>query len=90
MLILGFLRSVAGCLAEGTIPTSNLSRKLNRSADDDDDDNANEDEDIDASSPSTVQGARGTVVITLRNVPPYTNWQVHFLYHYLAAAYVHL
>ncbi|KAG1773982.1 hypothetical protein EV702DRAFT_1180953 [Suillus placidus] len=74
MLILGFLRSVVDCLAEGTIPTPNLSRKPKRPADDDDDDNVNDDEDIDTSSPSTVQGARGTVLITLRNVPPYTNW----------------
>ncbi|KAG2076742.1 hypothetical protein BDR04DRAFT_1088944 [Suillus decipiens] len=71
MLILGFLRCVVGYLAEGTIPTLNLSRKPKRLADDDDDD-----DDIDTSSPSTVQGARGTVLITLRNVPPYTNWEV--------------
>lgn len=77
VLILGFLRSVVGCLAEGTIPTPNLSRKPKRPVDDDDDDNVNDDEDIiDASSPSTGQGARGTVLITLRNVPPYTNWDV--------------
>jgi 25S rRNA (uracil2634-N3)-methyltransferase len=82
MLILGFLRSVVGCLAEGTIPAYNLSRKPNRPADDDDDgDNVNDDEDIDASSPSTAQRARGTVLITLRNVPPYTNWRVHCSYH---------
>jgi 25S rRNA (uracil2634-N3)-methyltransferase len=83
MLILGFLRSVVDCLAEGTIPTYNLSRKLNRPTDDDDDDddNVNDDEDIDASSPSTAQRTRGTVLITLRNVPPYTNWRVHFSYH---------
>lgn len=76
MLILGFLRSVVGCLAEGTIPTYNLSRKPNRPAGGDDDDDVNDDEDIDASSPSIAQGARGTVLITLRNVPPYTNWDV--------------
>ncbi|KAG2350950.1 hypothetical protein BDR05DRAFT_54645 [Suillus weaverae] len=76
MLILGFLHSVVDCLAEGTIPTPNLSRKPKRPADDDDDDNVNDDEDIDTSSPSTAQGARGTVLITLRNVPPYTNWDV--------------
>lgn len=78
MLILGFLRSVVSCLAEGTIPTRNLSQKPRKPADDDDDDddNMNDDEDIDAPSPSTTQGARGTVLITLRNVPPYTNWDV--------------
>ncbi|KAG2138717.1 uncharacterized protein EDB93DRAFT_1242059 [Suillus bovinus] len=76
MLILGFLRSVVGCLAAGTIPTPNLSRKPKRLADDDDDDNANDDEGIDASSHSTTQRTRGTVLITLRNVPPYTNWDV--------------
>lgn len=81
MLILGFLRSVVSCLAEGTIPTRNLSQKPKKPADDDDDDNMNDDKDIDAPSPSTTQGARGTVLITLRNVPPYTNWQVHFSYH---------
>ncbi|KAG0707616.1 hypothetical protein DFH29DRAFT_979887 [Suillus ampliporus] len=77
MLILGFLRSVVGCLAEGAIPTP-LPRKRNRPADDDDDDVIDDatNEDIDASSPSTAQGARGTVLITLRNVPPYTIWDV--------------
>ncbi|KAG1813162.1 uncharacterized protein BJ212DRAFT_1447875 [Suillus subaureus] len=76
MLILGFLRSVVGCLAKGTIPTPNLSQKP-RPVDDDDDDNVNEDEDIvDVTSPSAAQGARGTVLITLRNVRPYTNWDV--------------
>ncbi|KAG2155708.1 hypothetical protein DEU56DRAFT_320434 [Suillus clintonianus] len=79
MLILGFLRSVVGCLAEGSIPTPNLPRKRNRPADDDDDDDVNDDaadDYMDASSPSATQGARGTVLITLRNVPPYTNWDV--------------
>jgi 25S rRNA (uracil2634-N3)-methyltransferase len=71
MLILGFLRSVVGCLAEGIIPTPNLSRKPKRPVDDDD-----EEDTVDAPSPSTAQGTRGTVLITLRNVPPYTNWDV--------------
>ncbi|KAG1757026.1 hypothetical protein EDB19DRAFT_1890883 [Suillus lakei] len=76
MLILGFLRSVVGCLAEGSIPTPNLSRKQKKPTDDDDDDNVNDDVTDDAPSPSTAQGSRGTVLVTLRNVPPYTNWDV--------------
>ncbi|KAG1754725.1 uncharacterized protein EDB91DRAFT_1241975 [Suillus paluster] len=60
MLILGFLRSVVGRLAEGPIPTS-LPRKRNKPSDDDDDDVVNDaDQEEDAPSPSTP-GARGTV-----------------------------
>ncbi|OAX42083.1 hypothetical protein K503DRAFT_406817 [Rhizopogon vinicolor AM-OR11-026] len=80
MLILGFLCSVVNYLVEGPVPTPDLPKKRKRPADDDDDeggviDDAT-DEDIGASSPSTVHPTRGKVLITLRNVPPYSVWDV--------------
>jgi len=81
MLILGFLRSVVNCLVEGPVPTPELPRKRKKPADDDDDDddevviNNASDEDVGASTSSTAH-TRGKVLITLRNVPPYSIWDV--------------
>jgi hypothetical protein len=90
MLILGFLRSVVNCLVEGPVPTPDLPRKRKKPVDDDDDDddevvidNAS-DEDMGASTSSTTHCTRGKVLITLRNVPPYSIWRVNLLYHQLA------
>lgn len=88
-LILGFLRSVVNCLADGPVPTPDLPRKRKRPADDDDDDEGDViDGEIDPSP--TVHHTRGKVLITLRNVPPYSIWRVHHSYHQSFAAYVYL
>ncbi|KZT72972.1 hypothetical protein DAEQUDRAFT_663651 [Daedalea quercina L-15889] len=77
VLILGFLRSAAPLLATGPIPT--VMKRRNRRADPDDDDddvpeNAEEEAVGDGSSPTV--GSRGSILITLRNVPPYTLWDI--------------
>ncbi|ESK96257.1 conserved eukaryotic protein [Moniliophthora roreri MCA 2997] len=83
LLILSFLRSAAKVLKEGPVPdvmaSSGKKRKRTDDDDDDDDDDNNneeeamENEGVIQRSPS---GCRGTVLITLRNVPPYTLWDV--------------
>ncbi|KIK63103.1 hypothetical protein GYMLUDRAFT_41416 [Collybiopsis luxurians FD-317 M1] len=78
-LILGFLRSTENFLKKGSIPNYNAKRRRRVSDDDEDEkQNGHEDEmdDIDASAESRTASDRGTVLITLRNVPPYTLWDV--------------
>ncbi|KAH8991974.1 hypothetical protein EDB92DRAFT_1859242 [Lactarius akahatsu] len=69
VLILGFLRSAAKFLVSGPVPQSQPSRKRKRSSDDDDDDDSGQ-------TAETAGHARGTILITLRNVSPYTEWDV--------------
>ena len=72
MLILGFLRSAAKFLKKGSVPSITGKKRRKATEDDDDDDIQSdmEDEKVTASS-------RGTVLITLRNVPPYTSWYTY-------------
>lgn len=85
MLILGFLRSAANLLTVGPVPSFTSPKRKKKALDDDDDD----DDDIaDEGVPAelqeengfitpreTVPGqTRGTILITLRNVAPYTLW----------------
>ncbi|KAF8559919.1 hypothetical protein OG21DRAFT_1479791 [Imleria badia] len=76
-LILDFLRSAPHCLTLGPIPIIHPTRRR-KQRDDDDDDEPREDgvsgSDIDV-APTSGSG-RGTVLITLRNVPPYTEWDI--------------
>jgi 25S rRNA (uracil2634-N3)-methyltransferase len=77
LLILGFLRSAAGFLVNGSIPEIFSPRKRKRP---DDDDGAEEDEDmgdstnLEDSNIAQAAACRGTILITLRNVVPYTQW----------------
>ncbi|KAL1951203.1 hypothetical protein VTO73DRAFT_352 [Trametes versicolor] len=71
LLLLGFLRSAAPFLTKGPIPVVNKSRKRKR---DPDDDGPEEDEAEDTAD--TDRRNRGTILITLRNVAPYTLWDV--------------
>lgn len=73
MLILGFLRSAAPFLATGPVPVIHKARKRKRDPDDD----GSEDERVEddgADSVDTSRKGRGTILLTLRNVPPYTLW----------------
>ena len=78
LLILDFLRSAANVLKHGPIPSFSTSRKRKKSDIDDD----SEDEkdiatgDTDLEDPVVDESitTRGTVLITLRNVVPYTQW----------------
>jgi 25S rRNA (uracil2634-N3)-methyltransferase len=76
MLILGFLSSASRFLVPGPIPVAFQSRKRKRSDDEEEsgDDGGSEDEDAMDLSGSSSALARGTVLITLRNVVPYTQW----------------
>lgn len=71
VLLLDFLRSAAQMLTPGPMPASYTAGKRKTNADSDDEDRRDPvDED---SLPMDVQ-CRGTVLVTLRNVPPYTLW----------------
>ncbi|EMD42312.1 hypothetical protein CERSUDRAFT_41630 [Gelatoporia subvermispora B] len=74
LLLLDFLRSAASSLATGPIPSVHISRKRKRDPDDDQDDKEGASDDD--TPPASIPKTRGTVLITLRNVPPYTLWYV--------------
>ncbi|KAJ7897263.1 hypothetical protein B0H14DRAFT_3853471 [Mycena olivaceomarginata] len=80
LLILGFLRSAAGFLGSGPVPEIFSPKKRKQP---DDDDEAEEDENmsddhtnLDDDNIVTAVAARGTILLTLRNVVPYTSWDV--------------
>ncbi|THV06511.1 hypothetical protein K435DRAFT_848989 [Dendrothele bispora CBS 962.96] len=80
MLMLDFLRSVAKFLKTGPLPVVHRQSKRKKSDDDDDDEEEEEEADnadteVDDTKPTT-SSERGTVLVTLRNVPPYTLWDV--------------
>lgn len=77
MLILGFLRSASHVLSKGPAPVLNSKQKRKRSNDEDEDvdDVTSEDDSPDDGVSDNVK-TRGTVLLTLRNVPPYTLWDV--------------
>ncbi len=68
VLIMNFLRTAASLLKIGPIPSVTGSKKKKRTN--------NEEEDVEETDEdkSADTGARGTILITLRNVPPYTLW----------------
>ena len=70
---MGFLRSAPGILARGPIPQVVKSRKRKRTEDDEEDADERMSGD-DAPMAGDAGGARGTVLVTLRNVAPYTDW----------------
>ncbi|VDB91607.1 unnamed protein product [Peniophora sp. CBMAI 1063] len=73
-LLMGFLRSSPGVLARGPVPQVVKSRKQKRTEDDEDVDERMSGDD--ASTGVEAGGARGTVLATLRNVSPYTDWDL--------------
>ncbi|KAJ3927348.1 MAG: hypothetical protein NXY57DRAFT_1025841 [Lentinula lateritia] len=72
-LILGFLHSAAKFLKQGPVP-SVAGRKKQKASDVDEDEGEETDNDTRDSLESG--SCRGTILITLRNVPPYTLWDV--------------
>ena len=73
-LILGFLRAAGKLLRPGPVPQVHTARKKRKTDEDEEDEGfASEDEDMEGDS-SDPSAARGTVLITLRNVAPYTLW----------------
>ncbi|KZT27664.1 hypothetical protein NEOLEDRAFT_1110477 [Neolentinus lepideus HHB14362 ss-1] len=77
LLILEFLRSASNSLIEGPVPSVHQSRKRKRKSDEDDDDEEQNEVSLDERlSGEGKTRSRGTILITLRNVPPYTLWDV--------------
>ena len=79
LLILAFLRSAANVVKRGHVPSFSTSRKRKKQDDDDDDDSEDEEKEIttggtDLDDVDESLTTRGTVLITLRNVVPYTQW----------------
>ena len=74
-LILDFLRSAAHCLTLGQIPIIHSARRRKK-RDDDDEPQEGDISGSDVETAPTTGTWRGTVLITLRNVPPYTAWYV--------------
>lgn len=75
MLILDFLRSAAPFLATGPVPVIMKPRKRKADPDEDEDHAPGDAEDSIAEEPDVpTLGSRGSILVTLRNVPPYTLW----------------
>ncbi|KAF8641072.1 hypothetical protein AX17_000716 [Amanita inopinata Kibby_2008] len=86
LLALGFLRSAMNVLAEGPVPT--ILKPRNKKVDSDDEEGGghlkqnhdaivqDEDEPLPSHVSSDVEKTRGTILITLRNVTPYTLWDL--------------
>jgi 25S rRNA (uracil2634-N3)-methyltransferase len=83
MLVLGFLRSAANLLTLGPVPSFSFAKKKKKTDDDDEEDIGDEglpaelQEETGFIIPHETVQTRGTVLITLRNVQPYTLWCVH-------------
>lgn len=79
-LILDFLRSAPHCLVQGPIPSMHRKRRRKSQDDDEEDemvmDNISDSDAEPSLQPAAATTARGTVLITLRNVPPYTTWDL--------------
>jgi 25S rRNA (uracil2634-N3)-methyltransferase len=79
MLILGFFRSAANLLTLGPLPSFSSAKKKKKPDDDDDDGDGIVNEGLpvgpdEESNLNSIVQTRGTILITLRNVPPYTLW----------------
>ena len=75
VLLLGFLRSAAAFLETGPIPSAHLqSRRKARQSDSDAEDEEFEADTVNTKNASESSPSRGTILVTLRNVPPYTSW----------------
>ncbi|KAF9056722.1 hypothetical protein BDP27DRAFT_1345100 [Rhodocollybia butyracea] len=71
VLILGFLRSAAKFLKQGPVPSVTGKKKQNVSKKEEEESEQEEMDDIETKTLS-----RGSILITLRNVAPYTTWDV--------------
>ncbi|KAF8167559.1 hypothetical protein B0H34DRAFT_682307 [Crassisporium funariophilum] len=88
VLLLGFLRSAAKLLRDGLVPAFMTTKKKKKKTDDDDDEDEDEidheavaleeyiQEGLQSLAPDYSARSRGTVLITLRNVVPYTQWDL--------------
>ena len=82
LLILRFLISVAPYLTEGPLPEAIQGRKRRAASEDDEDDEEPieaADDEPDVSATSVPPRRQGSVLITIRNVVPYTLWNIPML-----------
>ena len=82
LLILRFLISVAPYLTEGPLPEAIQGRKRRAASEDDEDDEEPieaADDEPDVSATSVPPRRQGSVLITIRNVVPYTLWNIPIL-----------
>ncbi|KAI0756502.1 hypothetical protein C8Q80DRAFT_1128984 [Daedaleopsis nitida] len=75
LLLLGFLRCAANFLVSGPVPTVHNPRKRARRTEDGSEDDEGVAENKGQASDEAPQ-TRGTILITLRNAPPYTLWDL--------------
>jgi len=78
LLILGFLRSAAAFLVNGSVPEIFSPKKRKRPDDDDEGEEEEMDDNTNLDDTNIVRpvACRGTILVTLRNVVPYTQWDV--------------
>jgi len=69
-MLLGFFRSAAGFLAQGPEPVAHTKKRESTNSEDDCDENDYDLHEIEEKERS----CRGTILVTLRNVKPYTDW----------------
>lgn len=74
MLLLGFLRSSVPFLTVGPIPSILGRKRKQKLAEEDEEAEADNDSDVEEVPTRTSSGKRGTILVTLRNVVPYTQW----------------
>ncbi|KAJ3482957.1 hypothetical protein NLI96_g6632 [Meripilus lineatus] len=72
VLLLGFLQSASNLLNLGPKPNATRSKKKKARGSDDEDDSGTDN----GEGMSQTASSRGTILITLRNVPPYTLWDL--------------
>ncbi|KAI0095252.1 hypothetical protein BDY19DRAFT_916961 [Irpex rosettiformis] len=74
LMLLGFLNSARCVLKTGPVPVAQTRRKPKVPRDDSD--GVDQDSASEAEGESQMSDSRGTILITLRNVPPYTLWDL--------------
>lgn len=82
VLLLGFLQSASNLLNLGPKPNATRSKKKKARGSDDEDDSGTDN----GEGMSQTASSRGTILITLRNVPPYTLWFVSGLISFLTTS----
>lgn len=83
MLLLGFLRSAAKFLKQGPVPSiMGAGKKKRKDGEDDEEEEIQseheelDNDDADIATQAQTASTRGTILVTLRNVEPYTSWFV--------------
>ncbi|KAF9469611.1 hypothetical protein BDZ94DRAFT_1151295 [Collybia nuda] len=90
VLILGFLRSAAKMLTLGPVPSFTVPKKKKKSSEEDEDEdeetptpddtgNVEDKNEYEFFVPDNSVPSRGTILITIRNVTPYTLWLVQLI-----------